>query len=56
MYDKGHGVPQNYGEAVKWLRLAVDQGFAEAQWALDYINANGSNWDKSCGWISKLWS
>ena len=26
MYDFGHGVPQDYKEAVKWYRLAADQG------------------------------
>jgi len=26
MYDKGHGVPQNYETAVKWFTLAAEQG------------------------------
>ena len=30
-YDKGRGVPQDYAQAVKWYRLAADQGHAEAQ-------------------------
>ncbi len=25
MYDKGQGVPQDYAEAVKWYRKAVEQ-------------------------------
>jgi hypothetical protein len=31
MYDNGHGVPQNYTEAVKWYRMAAEQGNADAQ-------------------------
>ena len=31
MYDNGQGVPQNYAEALKWYRLAADQGDANAQ-------------------------
>ena len=32
--DTGKGVPQNYVEAVKWYRLAADQGDAAAQTSL----------------------
>ena len=28
MYDNGEGVPQDYKEAVKWYRLAAEQGDA----------------------------
>ena len=31
MYAEGQGMPQNYTEAVKWYRLAADQGDADAQ-------------------------
>ena len=31
MYESGRGVPQDYKEAIKWYRLAADQGFARAQ-------------------------
>jgi hypothetical protein len=31
MYDRGEGVAQDYGEAVKWYRLAAEQGEATAQ-------------------------
>ena len=27
MYDNGEGVPQDYAEAVKWYRLAAEQGY-----------------------------
>ena len=31
MYSKGHGVPQDYKEAVRLYRLSAEQGLAEAQ-------------------------
>ena len=35
MYDEGRlGVTQDYAEAVRWFRLAADQGFAPAQFFL----------------------
>ena len=30
MYSFGRGVPENYAEAVRWWRLAAEQGYAEA--------------------------
>ena len=41
MYYNGRGVPQDYAEAVKWLRLPADQGFAEAQSILGAMYYNG---------------
>ena len=41
MYANGQGVPQNYAEAVKWYRLAADQGNATAQFNLALMYANG---------------
>jgi hypothetical protein len=35
MYGTGTGVPQDYAEAVKWYRMAAEQGDAEAQSRLD---------------------
>ena len=35
MYDQGRGAPQDDREAVRWWRLAADQGNAEAQAALE---------------------
>jgi hypothetical protein len=34
MYDLGHGVPQDYQEAVPWYRLAAGQGHFYAQYNL----------------------
>ena len=31
MYRDGLGVPQDYAEAIKWVRLAAEQGHAQAQ-------------------------
>ena len=43
MYNEGIGVPQDYKEAVKWYRLAAEQGDAEAQ------NNLGVMYDKGRG-------
>ena len=37
MYRNGEGVPQDYGEALRWYRLAADQGHASAQVSLGSI-------------------
>ena len=42
MYFRGEGVPQNYAEAVKWWRLAADQGNADAQNRLGFIYSRGA--------------
>ena len=41
MYAKGQGVPQDYAEAVKWYRLAADQGIPTAQNNLGFMYAKG---------------
>ena len=41
MYAHGHGVPQDYAEALKWYRLAAAQGDAEAQLNLGVMYAHG---------------
>jgi len=42
MYDTGRGVPQDDAEAVRWYRLAVDQGDADAQTNLGVMYATGA--------------
>ena len=37
IYASGDGVPENLAEAVKWFRLAAEQGHADAQFSLDVI-------------------
>ena len=34
MYYRGQGVPQDYGQAAKWVQLAAEQGHAAAQSSL----------------------
>jgi uncharacterized protein len=41
MYVGGHGVPQDYVEAVKWFRRAAEQGFADAQDSLARMYVQG---------------
>ena len=41
MYGNGLGVPENDAEALKWHRLAADQGHAKAQFTLGLIYAEG---------------
>ena len=42
MYDNGQGVPQDYAEAMKWYRLAAEQGHAKAQHNLGIMYDNGN--------------
>ena len=41
MYDNGQGTPQDYAEAVKWYRLAAEQGHAQALNNLGFMYENG---------------
>ena len=41
LYDYGRGVPQDDGEAIKWLRLAAEQGEPHAQNSLGEMYRNG---------------
>jgi TPR repeat protein len=41
MYSNGYGVAQNYAEALKWYRLAAEQGEAIAQYNLGYMYEYG---------------
>ena len=41
MYSKGHGVPQDYKEAVRLYRLSAEQGHAKAQSNLGTMYYNG---------------
>ena len=39
MYDRGQGVPEDDAEAVRWYRLAAEQGLASAQLNLGVMYA-----------------
>ena len=41
MYANGYGLPQNYIEAARWLRLASEQGYPEAQYQLGLMYNKG---------------
>ena len=41
MYADGYGVPEDDAEAVRWHRLAADQGHAGGQNNLGLMYANG---------------
>lgn len=41
IYLKGNGVPIDYKEAVKWYRLAAEQGDADAQFSLGVMYVTG---------------
>ena len=41
MYATGDGVPQDDAKAVRWYRLAADQGRSDAQYNLGYMYSNG---------------
>jgi TPR repeat protein len=41
MYANGRGVPQDGAEAVRWFRLAANQGFAGAQFNLGVMYDTG---------------
>ena len=41
LYEYGHGVPQDFEEAVRWYRLAAEQGLAFAQVNLGLMYEGG---------------
>ena len=41
MYANGHGIVQDYGDAVEWLGKAAEQGHLEAQYQLGLIYVSG---------------
>jgi uncharacterized protein len=54
MYDDGHGVPQDFNEAMRWYGKAADNGNAEAQCNLGsmYVKGHGvpQDYDKASMW------
>ena len=48
MYDSGRGMAKDEREAVRWFRLAAEQGHAEAQSNLgaSYALGQGVPWDE----------
>lgn len=60
LYKKGYGVPENIGEAVKWFKLAAEQGhgFSQNEIGLAYYTGEGAPKDliRAAMWfnLSKL--
>ena len=54
LYYKGWGVPQDYGEAVKWYRRAAEQGDASAQFNLGASYHNGEGVPQNY-WEAYIW-
>mgnify|MGYP000645520923 CR=1 FL=1 len=56
-YDVGQGEPQDYAEAVIWLRRAADQDFVKAQFNLGCVYDNGrgisQNHAEAAKWFRK---
>ena len=55
MYEKGQGVPQDYAEALRWIRLAADQGHPGAQRGLGRIYHEGRGMPGSYAQAMKWW-
>jgi TPR repeat protein len=54
MYGMGRGVPQDYAEALKWIRLSAAQGYANAQCGLGVMYEYGMGVPKDLT-IAKEW-
>jgi len=56
-YYKGKGVNQDYAEALKWFRLAADQGLVESQHMLGVMYDQGDgitqDYAKAVAWYQK---
>ena len=56
-YDRGDGVPQDYGKAVEWYTKAAKQGHKDAQYNLAAIYHNGNgvqkNFSQAAEWFRK---
>ena len=57
MYYNGQGVAQDYSAAMKWFRMAADQGDADAQFNLGIMYKNGKgvpqNTSEALRWLHK---
>jgi uncharacterized protein len=41
MYTNGQGIPQDYAEAMKWLRKSAEQGHTRAQCRIGFAYEHG---------------
>jgi localization factor PodJL len=54
-YAEGRGVPQSVPEAVRWLEMAADGGFAPAQFRLGSLNEKGEGLRKDIKAAQRLY-
>jgi TPR repeat protein len=54
MYQRGWGVSQDYGEAMRWYQLAAAQGFVPAEVNIGRMIARGWGVGKDCA-IARQW-
>jgi TPR repeat protein len=55
MYLRGSGTEQNYAEAARWFRKAVDQGQANAGFLLGEMYWNGDGVERNHDEAATLW-
>jgi TPR repeat protein len=55
LYDTGHGVPQNFGEALIWYRRAAEAGSARAAFNVGAMYDNGRGTEKDTKEAIKWW-
>jgi TPR repeat protein len=57
MYQNGHGVSENYKEALKWYTKAAEQGDVLSQFSLGWTYENGrgtsQNYQEAVKWYTK---
>jgi TPR repeat protein len=55
MYQRGEGVEQDYSEAVRWFRLAAEQGDPDAQYNLATMYDQGRGVPQDPAAAMKWW-
>jgi len=55
VFDRGQGVKQDYGEAVRWYRQAAEQGYAKAQYNLGVKFHDGQDGNRDYGEAVRWW-
>ncbi len=51
MYANGQGVSKDKTEAMKWYRLAADQGRSDAQYQLGHLSYQQNNYAEAAKWF-----
>jgi TPR repeat protein len=56
MYAKGDGVPKSQKEAIKWYRMAAEQGFAMAQACMGIVYLEGGEGCPKDDALAYMWT